>query len=358
MRNKFYQVISALSSFTPSLLYKKLTLTAALANIPSDRITSITVTEPVPGLNGTCTSGSEATIVVGRTYYVTVTTNQYNNGQKVVHTYSYEALTTTLGDLTNAFVGLINAKVGTGKGYVASNSSSHLVLTESPLSGQIAGEYQISYTWIDENGTTFATITDSSRTLPKGQGAQLDRLAADPGVQFVGSVTTANTYVTVEITYTTSGGERVVDTLFYDKALTAAEEAYIKTFCQHIAGELGIGAGMAMTITGNATDSVTGTAVIPVGVSQISVADVTNGETFWIGVTSGNVPANWKLFALTGSTSSKWKTTGSETFNGGTGSVLLVPSKLHRITKFSTTAWNDVAMSITTGAISNQATAA
>jgi hypothetical protein len=332
-----HQVISALSTFTPNLTPRRMTLTGEIADIDARRITAMTVTSAVTGVNGINTSGSEGTVVVGTTYYLVIPTSIYDNGRKRTLTYSVTATTTVLADLINAFVTAVNRVPQSG--VTAANASTHLRITETPLTGQIAGEVRVrDITWKDSAGNTFGTFTEgTAHVSPIGQYTQVYRTYTTQGVKFIGTPVSTSTYTVIRVEYLKSG-ESCEDFIYVDSAMTTAEKSYITSTCSNYAGQLGFStAGANVVVTSTAT-SASGTAIIPKGITYATVTS--SSASNFVGLQSG-LPIGTQIWVEVGATTAKISLPAGEGMNGGTaaGSATIVASKTMRLIKASSTMW-------------------
>lgn len=350
------QIITATTSFTPSLNKQKLTITAALDNIPTLGIYGITVTDYAVGTNGVYATAGTPTPVIGTTYYVDVVTNIAGQNKPVQYPLQVTASTTSFADLINSFVTVANGK--TGAPYLAANASTQLRFTAVPPTGYSAGEVTLNIKGIYDRagnvlGTAIAATT--SQVIPSGTYNQVNRIWLEAGNALAGQTLAGNafvnssapistsTYNTVTVDYfTTPSAAQLEPTvcrmrLFVDKTIADVDESYISTTMNNYAGQLGLSAlGATVVITPLAT-AAAGSAMVPFGITDGSIAG--NASNF-VGITAG-----WPVgttFRLTNdATAYKISTVGSETINGGTaaGSATVAASTTSTLTKVSATNW-------------------
>lgn len=346
MANK-YQVIGALSTFTPALSPKLLTLSAALSNIQVSSIESIVYSAYAAGTDGTATI-TAPTAVVGTSYTLAISYQVGAFGQKQIWQTTQVATVTTASSLATLFAG---SDAGLTLPFAITSSSATITITNTPTSitGYYTGEtiiHNISFTASD--GTSVTPSAGTTNVYPVGNPNVIIRDYTGTATGAWGTVSTSATYDVCAFTITPSYG--VPSDVYYvyvDLGLTDANgKSYIQSGLKCIQGVLGLGAGAAWELTATATSATT-TAIAPsisVGGGTIVPFNVTSSATTkYISIPAG-LPIGTTYKVATGATAPILQMPSGEALLAGTAAgtsqLPTTVANMHTFVKVSSTNWH------------------
>lgn len=340
MANKI-SVIAAFATFTPALTPRKLTLTAALANLPVSKISSIVYAAYTAGVDG-ITTFTAPTAVVGATYYLTINYQLGQNGVSQTWTGQFTATVTTAATLAS---GIAATDANQTNPFTITSSSSTVTITNVPtnITGYYTGELIVNsatFTCSDGSSVSITVGNSTSNTYPVGNPNVIIRDLV-PDANVTGTINTGHTYdsyyVTIEDSVSYPAGQYIA-LVDLDATYATGALSYVQTGLKCIQSVLGYAQGAALNTTATVTSATT-VALIPslyCGSGSIPVT-VSGTSGYFCSLPSG-LPVG-ASFITTASGAFKLAKTGSETINGGTTAVTIADTEIWVAIKTTSTGW-------------------